>query len=255
MYDGSAWVTPDVRYYTGTGWTTKVPQVQMWDGNGWQGSSPTARAFPVFAGSNSREYAGPRYVSLPVPQEARVMDFVVSVCANRSTIPQLVHPALRTLPQTYTYTEDGVYFSAAAFPYLGTDDGPVIWDLGERAKQGVVINMVYRYGDVTNRSVTPVSAGWTFRNVSEIPLMPAKKHTSIFAAVVFAKDFSSFRWPEGVTPREARKATFGKVGISIVTADTSRVGASPGNLLLNTKTPLAGLYLITIPGRDEARPT
>ncbi|UQA92167.1 hypothetical protein [Streptomyces halobius] len=145
-----------------------------------------------------------------------------------------------------------MYFSAAVIPYLGTEDS-LIWDLGERAKQGVVINLLYRYGDLANTSVTPISAGREFRDVSEIPLMPSEKYTSVFAAVVVAKDFSSFRWPEGVTPREARKATFGRVGISLVTADTSKAGVS-GSLLLNTRTPLAGLYLITVPGRDATQP-
>ncbi|MER6380765.1 hypothetical protein ABT274_12375 [Streptomyces sp. NPDC001127] len=252
VWDGAAWRAPKVNYWTGTEWTSSLPRGQYWDGQGWVSAAPPAREFAAFVGSNKGNYKDTRYAGLPVPAGARVNDFVVSICANMKGLAKLASPAGH-LPQVISPSTDEMSFAVVCWPYTG-QEGDVVWDLGG-SPQAACINLLYRNGDVSNQSVTPVSDMQLHKDVDKVPLMPSKDYTSVFVALAVSRQVSSYAWPEGVLPREAVVGRFGSYEISAFTADTPGAGASLGALQLNTKVDAAAMYLVTIPGRSDGKPT
>ncbi|MFD7336678.1 hypothetical protein ACFV98_11825 [Streptomyces violascens] len=250
VWDGSTWVDQTSKVWDGKAWASKPPL--YWDGQGWMSAAPPAREFAAFAGSNRANYKEARYAGLPVPAGVRVGDFVVSICANMKGFAKLVSPA-GYLPQVVLSPNDEMSFAAACWPYTGRE-GDVVWDLGD-SPQAACMNLLYRGGDVTNQSVTPVSDMQVYKAVDEVPLMPSRDFTSVFVALTVSRQVSSYSWPEGVLPRDAVVGRFGSYEISAFAADTPGAGASLGSLQLNTSTDTAAMYLVTIPGKSDGKPT
>ncbi|MER7986975.1 hypothetical protein ABTY53_15480 [Streptomyces noursei] len=250
VWDGSTWVDQTPKVWDGNAWVSKPPL--YWDGAQWMSSAPTPREFAPFVDSSRGNYRATRYAGLALPAGVRVNDFVVSICANQKGFPKLVSPAGQ-LPQVVNPATDEIAFAVACWPYTSTESD-VVWDLGD-SPQAACMNLVYRYGDVANQSVTPVGGVQRHKNVNEIPLMPSADYTSVFVALTMSRQVSSYRWPDGVQAREAVLGRFGSYEISAFTADTPGAGASLGALQLNTMVDTAAMYLVTIPGRSDGQPT
>ncbi|MEV6551741.1 hypothetical protein AB0M57_23925 [Streptomyces sp. NPDC051597] len=252
VWSGSSWATPTVHYWTGTAWSSNLPTVRYWDGQAWVTEAPPAREFAAFIASNKGNFKDVRYATIPVPPVARVSDFVVSICASMRGFPTLLSPAGH-LPQVISPPDDEMSFAVACWPYTG-NEGDVVWDLAD-SPQAACMNLLYRNGDVTNLSVTPVSDMQLYKTVDKVPLMPSRDFTSIFVALTVSRQVSSYSWPEGVLPRDAVVGRFGAYEISAFAADTPGAGASLGSLQLNTAVDAAAMYLVTIPGKSDGRPT
>ncbi|QLE71117.1 hypothetical protein FGW37_05425 [Streptomyces rectiverticillatus] len=250
VWDGTRWVDDGTQVWDGKQWTR--PSALFWDGQEWMAQPPNAQEFAAFVSSNSSSYTGKPQASLSVPAETRVNDFVVSICGNMQGFPKLLAPAGH-LPQIIKDDTQEISLAVACWPYNGSDT-KVIWDLGG-SPQATCVNLVYRYGDVLNQSVTPVSDIRVFNNVSKLPLMASKNFMSVFVAMTASTHVTSYQWPTGVVPREGFKGRFGTYEISILTAETPGADASAGDLELNTSVEGAGLYLVTIPGRSDGKPT
>ncbi|MGG2462832.1 hypothetical protein ACO0M4_23940 [Streptomyces sp. RGM 3693] len=251
VWDGSKWGEASKKVWDGTQWAA-MPTVLFWDGTAWRPKPPVPREFAAFSGSNKGNYKNTRYAGIPTPAGVRVNDFVVSICANMKGFPKLVSPAGH-LPQVISPSTDEMSFAVVCWPYTG-QEGDVVWDLGG-SPQAACMNLLYRNGDVSNQSVTPVSDMQLHKDVDKVPLMPSKDYTSVFVALAVSRQVSSYAWPEGVLPREAVVGRFGSYEISAFTADTPGAGASLGALQLNTKVDAAAMYLVTIPGRSDGKPT
>ncbi|MEV5875758.1 hypothetical protein AB0L75_16285 [Streptomyces sp. NPDC052101] len=250
VWDGATWVDQTSKVWDGKAWVSKPPL--YWDGQGWMSAALPAREFAAFTGSNRANYKEARFVGLPVPDGVRVGDFVVSICANMKGFAKLVSPA-GYLPQVVLSPNDEMSFAAACWPYTGRE-GDVVWDLGD-SPQAACMNLLYRNGDVTNQSVTPVSDMQLYKAVDKVPLMPSRDFTSVFVALAVSRQVSSYSWPEGVLPRDAVVGRFGSYEISAFAADTPGAGASLGSLQLNTSVDAAAMYLVTIPGKSDGKPT
>ncbi|MCZ0974859.1 hypothetical protein AB0O47_01990 [Streptomyces noursei] len=250
VWDGSTWVDQHPKVWNGSAWVEQAPL--YWDGQGWMSAAPAAREFAAFVGSSKGNYKASQYAPLPVPSGTRVNDFVVSLCANQSGLAKLVAPTGH-LPQIISPATHGMSFAVACWPYTGRDEC-VVWDL-VGSPQAACINLTYRGGDVTNQSVTPVSDMQLYQGVDKVPLMPSQDFTSVFVALAASRQVSSYAWPEGVLPRDAVVGRFGEYEVSAFVADTPGAGASLGALQLNTPAEATAMYLVTIPGKSDGRPT
>ncbi|MCM1967787.1 poly-gamma-glutamate hydrolase family protein [Streptomyces sp. G1] len=251
VWDGSKWATGKKYVWDGAQWVA-MPAVLFWDGTEWQPRAPAPREFAAFSGSSKGNYKDTRYPVAPLPAGVRVGDYVVSICANQRGFPKLIAPAGH-LPQIVNPATDEMSFAVVCWPYTGKE-GDVVWDLGD-SPQAACMNLVYRYGDAANQSVTPVSGMQLHQNVDKIPLMPSKDFTSVFVALAMSHEVSSYQWPEGVQARSSVLGKFGSYEISAFAADTPGAGASLGALRLNTTVDAAAMYLVTIPGGSDGKPT
>ncbi|MBT2383865.1 hypothetical protein [Streptomyces sp. ISL-11] len=250
-WDGKGWVEVVQKVWDGKSWVEK-PSARYWDGQEWMNSPPEAREFATYAGSNSGSVSAKQYATLGLPPGARVNDYIVSICASMSGLPRLLSPAGH-VPQVMGGSPDEISLAVACWPYTGNED-QVLWDLGA-SPQAKLINLAYRSGDVTQQSLTPVSDMQVYKAVDKVPLMPSRDFVSVFVALTASREVSSYRWPEGLIPRETALGRFGSYEISVLTAETPGAGASAGTLSLNTPVDTAGLYLVTIPGRSDGHPT
>ncbi|WKK23025.1 hypothetical protein QZH56_30445 [Streptomyces olivoreticuli] len=250
-WTGKGWAEAAKKVWDGKTWVDK-PAVRYWDGQEWMVRPPEAREFATYFGSTSGSVSNKRYAALSVPPGTRVNDFVVSICASMSGLPRLLSPAGR-MPQVLGSDPTEISLAVACWPYTG-DEKQVVWDLGA-SPQGKLMNLVYRNGDATQQSLTPVSDMQVYKAVDKIPLMASRDFMSVFVALTVSRQVTSYQWPEGLVPRESALGRFGSYEISVLTADTPGAGASAGALSLNTTVDTAGLYLVTIPGRSDGRPT
>lgn len=251
VWDGSRWAGDGAHAWDGRQW--QPTSAFFWDGREWMAQPPAAHEFAAFVSSNSNSYTGKDIAVLPVPPEARVNDYVVSICGNMRGFPKLLAPAGH-LPQIITADSQEISLAVACWPYNGADT-KVAWDLNG-SPQATCVNLVYRYGDVLNQTVTPVSDIRVFNDVNKLPLMPSRDFLSVFVAMTASTHVTSYQWPDGLAPREGFKGRFGTYEISILTGETPGADASAGDLALNTSVEWAGLYLATIPGRrSDGKPT
>ncbi|MCF3100971.1 hypothetical protein IPZ58_05200 [Streptomyces roseoverticillatus] len=251
VWTDKGWVETEKKVWNGSAWVSR-PSVRYWDGQEWTPRPPAPQEFATYVGSNSGSSSNKRYAALPVPPGTRVNDFVVSICASMSGLPRLLSPAGQ-MPQVLGSNQDEISLAVACWPYTGAED-QVLWDLGA-SPQAKLVNLVYRNGDVAQQSITPVSDMQVYKFVDQVPLMASKDFTGVFVALTVSRQVTSYRWPEGLVPRESALGRFGSYEISVLTADTPGAGASAGTLGLNTAVDAASLYLVTIPGRSDGRPT
>ncbi|WP_190129117.1 hypothetical protein [Streptomyces mashuensis] len=250
-WNGKGWVEVTKKVWNGTAWVEK-PTVRYWDGQEWMTRPPEAREFATYAGSTSSSVTAKRYATLRVPPGTRVNDYIVSICASMSGLPRLLSPAGR-MPQVLGSNQDEISLAVACWPYTGADD-QVLWDLGA-SPQATLINLAYRNGDIAQQSLTPVSDMQVYKAVDKVPLMASRDFMSVFVALTVSRQVTSYQWPEGLIPRESALGRFGSYEISVLTAETPGAGASAGTLDLNTAVDTAALYLVTIPGRSDGKPT
>ncbi|GAA0406153.1 hypothetical protein [Streptomyces luteireticuli] len=248
VWDGARWVEGVARVWDGKQWTNG--SVRFWDGQDWTARPAEPREYATYIGSVSGAATDRRFGVLDVPPGTRVGDFVVSVCASMSGVPRLLSPSA-TMPQIIGAGTADIRLAVACWPWAG--EPSAVWDLGD-SPQAKMINLTYRHGDVTNASVTPVGDMQTYNGLDALPLMPSRDFLSLFVALTVSTSVTSYRWPEGLTPREHVLGRFGAFEISLITAETPGAGASAGSLRLNTPVD-AAMYLVTIPGRSDGHPT
>ncbi|MGV9693320.1 hypothetical protein ACWDUX_29920 [Streptomyces sp. NPDC003444] len=253
VWNGSAWVNQTPRTWNGTAWTTRPPL--YFDGYEWRTAAPTPVEFPAYVAASSNTAAGQDLVSLPLPGDLRTNDFIVSVCAQQDgdeRSPRLLSPA-GVIPILYT-TAGGVRLHVAVWPWEPSQGAQVTWDvLG--SDNTAALNMVYRLGDVSATSITPVRSMTEYGNTNSVLLPPSTDYTSVYVVLTISTDLTGVSWPTGVIPRHSIFGLFGSKRISLVAADTPGAGASPGNLRFDTTVDSAIVAVVQVPGRSDGRPT
>ncbi|WP_344436472.1 hypothetical protein [Streptomyces luteosporeus] len=118
-----------------------------------------------------------------------------------------------------------------------------------------MMNLVYRGGDPSTTSLTPVVGITEYHQVNAVPLGAAQDYTTLYTVLAVSDALTGAAWPDGVIPRAQRLGAFGTQQISLLTADTPGAGAFPGAVRLDTTVETAAVAVITVPGRSDGRPT
>ncbi|MER6912229.1 poly-gamma-glutamate hydrolase family protein [Streptomyces sp. NPDC000594] len=250
VWDGAAWATGRRRVWNGTTWAP-MPTVQFFDGTTWKDKPPPATAFPRFVAASTAVQAATTHLSVPVPQGARVTDFVVSVCAVEGAVPQLLAPA-GFVAHTHRLA-DGLSLAVAVWPYDGRP-GDTVWRT-EGAVTATAMSLAYRGGDISKTPIAPITEIAQHANVNRVPLTTPTEHTSLVLVVARSSNLTGYAWPDGVLDRARVLGPYGSPAISLIASDTPGTGASPGVLVLDTTVPTAACASIRIPGSSDGRPT
>ncbi|ARZ66920.1 hypothetical protein SMD11_1259 [Streptomyces albireticuli] len=248
VWDGSRWVEGRTKTWTGSAWVERA-SVRYFDGEVWQAKPPAPVPFPQYAASTTSLSGKADYVGGPLPA-VRVGDLVVSVCAS-TAMPQLASPPAR-ISQTHQLSS-GHWVAVAVWPYDGRG-GDVVWQ-AQGSTGATTMTLVYRGGDISATTVTPVKEIKQYDSVNRVPLNAPAGYTSLFVVLAESADLTGYTWPDGVLPRTAQLGRFGDLDISLLAADTPGTGASTGQLILDTTAVSAACITIQIPGADDDRPT
>ncbi|MFE5542767.1 hypothetical protein ACFQ71_02995 [Streptomyces sp. NPDC056534] len=253
VWNGASWVDQTPKAWNGTAWVTSSPR--YFDGYEWRTAAPTPVEFPAYVAATSNTTSAQDLVSLTLPSDLRTNDYVVSVCAQQDgdeRSPRLLSP-VGVIPIIYT-TAGGIRLHLAVWPWEPSQGTQVTWDvLG--SDNTAVMNMVYRLGDVSSISITPVNAIAEYSAANSVPLPPSTNYTSVYIVLTVSNDLTGVAWPTGVLPRHSIFGSFGSKRISLVSADTPGAGASPGNLTLDTTVESAIVAVVQVPGRSDGLPT
>ncbi|MFG2228038.1 hypothetical protein [Streptomyces sp. NPDC048644] len=249
VWDGTKWVDGTKHVWDGVAWAGQPP-VLVYDGSAWQVKAPVASPYPAFTASSAGVFGMADHVGLPVPAQARILDFVVSVCVATAP-PQLISPG--GYVAQICRLDSGHFVSIAMWPYDGRL-GDVVWRVAG-STTATTINLVYRGGDVSSTPIAPVAEIEQHRAVSRVPLTAPGPSTSLFLVLVESTDLTGYAWPEGILARAQQLGRFGALGFSILAADTPGTGASAGALRLDTTAASAVCLTIRVPGLDDGRPT
>lgn len=253
VWDGTKWVDTTPQVYVGGSWEPEPPL--YWDNHEWMSAAPTATEFPVYEGGVASKFGATGTISCAVPAAVRTNDFVVSVMAQQDgedRSPRLLTPA-GVIPTLYTLPS-GVRLYVAVWPWEPSQGPQVIWDVAG-SDNTACMNMIYRFGDITNTSLTPVVSMTSSSNVMSVPLPASSDFTNVYVVLTVADTLTGTAWPSGVSPRNSVLGTFGTKAISLVAADTPGAGASPGSIALDTTVDTAVVALIQIPGKSDGKPT
>ncbi|MFD5050426.1 hypothetical protein [Streptomyces tendae] len=248
VWDGSKWVEGTKRVWDGTTWVGQ-PSLKYWDGAQWQFKAPAPIGYPSFVKANSSLYGARDYIGIPHPAGLIVNDYVVSVCAS-DVKPQIVEPWMLNQAQQLA---SGTWLSVAVWPYDGRP-GDIVWDV-TGSKTSTVMNLLYRGGDWTAPSMTPVKEIKQYEGVNQVPLNSPVDFTSVFVVLAESTDLTGFAWPDGVTGRASQLGKFGNRNVSLIASDTPGSGGSAGSLVLDTTVQSAACITIQIPGINDGKPT
>ncbi|RLV10238.1 hypothetical protein CTZ27_03190 [Streptomyces griseocarneus] len=250
VWDGSRWAAGTPRVWDGKQWTTTTT-VRYFDGDAWRTRPPDPVPYPQHSGAASGLYGAQDYIALPVPAGARVGDLVVSVGASDQR-PQLVSPAGR-VDQAHQLAM-GAWISVVVWPWDGRPDD-VVWQV-RGASSSTSMNLLYRGGDVSALTPTPVKEFREYGGVNRLLLTPPAGSTSLFVVLVESAELTGYRWPDGLIPRAERLGRFGSMAFSLIAADTPGSGAPAGELLLDATAISTACLTIQIPGSSgDGRPT
>ncbi|MEV0445296.1 hypothetical protein AB0I84_07475 [Streptomyces spectabilis] len=249
VWNGTKWVEGSKKVWDGKAWSTKA-SVQFFDGQQWQVKAPQPTAFPRFISASTTRRTTPRHVTVAVPAEAKVTDFIVSVCVADAP-SQLLAPAA-FLPQVHRLPS-GTTLTVVVWPYDGRP-GDVVWQT-QGATNATAMNLVYRGGDVSTAPIAPVKEIANHAQVNRVPLTSPVEYTSLLLVVAEATDLTGCAWPDGVLERARSLGPFGTPAASLLAADTPGAGASPGQLILDTTVRTAACATIQIPGINDGQPT
>ncbi|MFI1796349.1 hypothetical protein ACH427_03165 [Streptomyces sp. NPDC020379] len=118
------------------------------------------------------------------------------------------------------------------------------------------MNLLYRGGDASALTSTPVTAIREYDGVNHVPLTPPAGATSLFIVLAESDVLTGYQWPDGVIPRADQIGWFGSHAISLLAADTPGGGGPAGELLLDATVESAACLTIQIPGAPgDGRPT
>ncbi|MGK5496399.1 hypothetical protein [Streptomyces sp. URMC 125] len=253
VFDGSQWLEQTPQIWNGTAWEARSPL--YFDGVEWRDTPIQPKEFPSYTASTKDSYAGADRAELVLPSDLRTNDFVVSVCAQQDgedRSPRLLAP-LGVQP-TELVLLSGMRFSVAVWPWEPAKGRTVVWDT-TGSDNTAVMNLIYRYGDVTNTSLMPVSSLTEATNTNRVTLPASDLFTSLYVVMVVSTNLTGVGWPQGVISRAEQYGQFGTKRISLLAADTPGAGASPGDLMLDTTAESVVTALLTIPGRSDGNPT
>ncbi|UFQ16420.1 MULTISPECIES: hypothetical protein [Streptomyces] len=250
VWDGTSWVQGKLHFYAGA-WADQLLWARFWDGDTWRYRAPDPLPYPAHVGSISGLYGVRDYVDLPVPKEARVLDFVVSICASSGARPQLVSPG-GFVAQSHQLSS-GNWLSVVVWPYDGRG-GNVVWDV-RGTTNSTAMNLAYRGGDLSSTPIAPIKEIKQYSGVNRVPLNSPVGFTSVFLVLTESTNLTGYSLPEGVIYRSHMLGKFGSLHISLVASDTPGTGSSAGEVVLDTTVDSAACVTIQIPGASDGKPT
>ncbi|WP_370422488.1 hypothetical protein AB8O64_29785 [Streptomyces sp. QH1-20] len=216
---------------------------------------PDPVMYPTYATGNGGALAA-EYRTYKLPDDTRLGDFVVSICAARSAMPELLNPAgnLTAAKQLAS----GSWVSCVMWRYDGEwglrNGDSVRWRI-PGGGDSTVANYVYRSADALHIPITPFHEIREYKDTYEVPLNSPAGNTSLFVVLTEAKNLTNIRFPEGVISRKKIDGAFGEHQILFHAGDTPGSGSEAfGKVLFDTTVPAAAVITIKIPGADDGKP-
>ncbi|MFD9561524.1 hypothetical protein [Streptomyces sp. NPDC059994] len=216
---------------------------------------PDPAYYPMWVDSNGGIRDG-EYRTFKLPQNMRLGDFVVSVCAARDEKPELLDP-FGNLTATRQLA-NGTWISCVMWRYDGT------WNLrgGDSVRWRVpngggatVANYVYRGAETRDIPITPFYEIKEYANVSDVPLNSPAGNTTLFLALTAAAKLTNVKFPVGVTPRKPISGSFGEFQLLLHSGDMPGTGSENfDKILFDTTVPAAAIITIKIPGNADKQP-
>ncbi|MFJ7901885.1 hypothetical protein ACIQ6V_15580 [Streptomyces sp. NPDC096198] len=254
VWNGNAWVESTPRTWDGSKWVSQPP-VKIWDGQAWMTKYPAPVMYPNYVTANGAANTG-EYRTYKLPADVRLGDFVVSICAARDAIPELLNPT-GNLTATQQLTS-GAWVSCVMWRYdgeLGLRNGDSVRWRVPGAGDSTVANYVYRNADALHIPITPFHEIKEYKDAYEVPLNSPAGNTSLFIVLTEAKNLTNIRFPEGVISRKKIDGTFGEHQILFHAGDTPGSGAQGfGKVLFDTTVPAAAVITVKVPGMDDGKP-
>ncbi|MFF4223183.1 hypothetical protein ACFYZH_09995 [Streptomyces abikoensis] len=257
-YDGARWVSAAKRYWDGKQWAGP-PDLRVWDGAAWRSARPPTVEFPTLVGTRQASFSSVDTATLPLPDDVRLGDTIVSVCASYGGSTPT--PRTRSLmpdsgpsrSQGLTFDPTKLHLQAAMYEWAPDKGSEVAWHVsGSKDTNAIIMTLVYRQANTPAIPPNPIIDYTTAMTSDRIALQAGTDYVSLYVALALSQDLTGGQWPEGFsTPIEAF-GRFGEAQVHLMAAHTVAAAASPGILQLDATVPEVAVALITIPGKAPA---